>query len=140
MFVAKIVGSGACVAVYRRPSGYTPHTGLEVEVATRYGHTNRFFDFDTQLWSGSSDEQTHYTVLSVSEIKNLFTDDEVDGILDSAVAGIAKWIRRLQFRDVDIDVLDASTNYATFIGVLRSQGIIVSDARKDELLLGKPRE
>lgn len=76
-------------------------------------------------------------ILTVEEVRGLFTRTEAVAILGSVNTTVVDYLGLLGFFGGTIDVTDASNDYATFITVLRTEGILATDARRDDLLQGK---
>ena len=79
---------------------------------------------------------THKTLITSKELMSLFEGDELDRLYDCVNASVQKLVFRLTNREVSIDT--TGSLYAASIALLRSEGIIDSDVRRDELLLGFP--
>lgn len=140
MLVATIRGNGRCIIILEKSNGYTPILDIEVEVDSNWGYVGKSYDFATLAWSGESDDASvsrYHELLSVNEVKGLFTRTEVIAILDSVNTTVIDYLRLLDFYGGTIDVTDVSNDYAAFIAALRTDAILTTDARRDDLLLGK---
>ena len=91
---------------------------------------------DDGVWPRPVPRQYQTKFKSQEFLEDLITDDEFDLMVASNNPTIKKIVRRFELRNKNIDVADSQ--YIGLIAVALTDGVIVDQARADELLLGIP--